>query len=260
MRLFNLGLFGFLFLLPTIALAAPSEYTLLAPFLGLSKVSLTTYLEGAVKTTIGLAGILAVLMIVICGVQMIGSPSVSQKSASKACITSALFGLLLAMSSWLILNTINNQLLSSDIGLVATPVLPPAPAAVSPPTGELIPTSKGWYFRFKPSTTDHDIKNSSAYGDREACQSGATAKEAAGGIIAQGCFEVQGTPVGTCVTFKYNLTACEWPTPPSCEVGVQEADKWTADAKSICESVRSSFSGMNNITGVSSSCYDTACP
>src|SRR5574340_526552 len=88
--------------LPSVAFGA---YTLLEPLGPLSgPVTLSGYLQGVFKVTIGVAGVLAVVMIVICAIQMMGSPSVSQKSASKECITNAIFGLLLALGSWIILN------------------------------------------------------------------------------------------------------------------------------------------------------------
>ncbi len=119
-------------LLPTTALAQ-STYRLLAPLGPLTgDVTLTGYLEGIMMVIIGVAGILAVVMIVICGIQMIGSPSVSQKSASKTCITNAIFGLILAFSSWLVLNTINTQLLSSDATLLGLPGAAPASPGATP--------------------------------------------------------------------------------------------------------------------------------
>jgi hypothetical protein len=161
--------------LPTVAFAAPSEYLLLAPLPGLTEVSLTEYLEGAVTVTIGLAGILAVVMTVICGIQMIGSPSVSQKSASKQCITSALFGLLLAISSWVILNTINDQLLSSDIGLIAVPVAavpPPLPPPVVPPAPPAPPVAGTSCWKFTYNLT------SCGWPEPPSCQVGVKESEA----------------------------------------------------------------------------------
>src|SRR3990167_2426928 len=128
-------------LAPSLALAAAPTYTLLAPLGPLSgAVYLSTYLNGIMLVTIGVAGVLAVVMIVICGIQMIGSPSVSQKSASKECITNAILGLLLAAGSWIILNTINADLLKSDMNLGA---LPTPAAVVGAPVIEANPTAPG---------------------------------------------------------------------------------------------------------------------
>jgi hypothetical protein len=62
------------------------------------------------KTVIGLAGILAVLMIVIGGIQYVSTDSWSGKDSGKKRIQAALGGLLLALSSYLILNTIDPSL------------------------------------------------------------------------------------------------------------------------------------------------------
>lgn len=76
-----------------------------------SSPSLSIYLSAIFKTGIGLAGVLAVLMIVIGGIQYIGSGmSPSGKSDARDRITSAIMGLLLALLSWIILNTINPNL------------------------------------------------------------------------------------------------------------------------------------------------------
>ncbi len=114
--------------------ASAATYQLLAPLGTLSEVTLSMYLEGMVRIVIGIAGILAVVMIVICGIQMIGSPSVSQKEESKKCIWNAILGLLLAISSWVILNTINENLLASTFVLQSLPV-PAAIAPGAPPAG-----------------------------------------------------------------------------------------------------------------------------
>ena len=71
------------------------------------------YLANIYTIGIGLAGVLAVLMIVIGGIQYIGSGmSPSGKSDAKDRITNAILGLLLALLSWLILNTIDPNLVS----------------------------------------------------------------------------------------------------------------------------------------------------
>ena len=146
-RMVFLGVF-----LPAVALAgAPAKYTLLAP-MGSSlsgQVDLKGYLTGLFEVTIGVAGILAVVMIVICGIQMMGSPSVSQKSASKECITNAIFGLLLAVGSWIILNSINSQLLLNDLHLADTALVPIFSS--SGPSVDQTPTTPGFYFRYKDS-------------------------------------------------------------------------------------------------------------
>ncbi len=191
----------FLALIPSSAFAQ-TTYTLLAPLAGLTTVTLTQYLEGMVRIVIGLAGILAVIMIVICGIQMIGSPSVSQKSAAKECIWNAIFGLLLAISSWVILNTINEQLLRSDFTLLSLS----APPAVQPPaTADApFPRESGWYFRYREGAGTQ-IFNSPRWTSPESCLEGLRAAEASGAIIVNtqagggsvGCFQIIAPPPGT---------------------------------------------------------------
>lgn len=73
----------------------------------------SSYLSSIYTLGVGLAGVLAVLMIVIGGIQYIGSGmSPSAKEDAKGRITNAILGLLLALASWLILNTINPNLVS----------------------------------------------------------------------------------------------------------------------------------------------------
>ena len=91
-----------------------SAYAILESIPGISAgsaPSLSTYLRAVFLTGIGLAGVLAVLMIVIGGIQYIGSGmSPSGKSDAKDRIRNAIMGLLLALLSWIILNTINPTL------------------------------------------------------------------------------------------------------------------------------------------------------
>lgn len=106
-------------------LAIPREvfaYTLLESLPGLpaGDVGLGAYLTVIFTIGIGLAGVLAVLMIVIGGVQYIGSGmSPSGKEDAKGRITNAIFGLLLALTSWLILNVINPDLVSINFKIPA---------------------------------------------------------------------------------------------------------------------------------------------
>ncbi len=124
------------------------EYELLAPVGSLSGcVDLGKYLAGVFQSAIGIAGILAVIMIVVCGIQLMAAGSVSGKSAAKECITNAIFGLLLAIGSWLILNTINPFLVigTPTAGINAADLSPAVHTATNAPN----PTQKGCYFQYK---------------------------------------------------------------------------------------------------------------
>ena len=75
------------------------------------------YLYGIFWFMIGAAGVLAVLMIAIGGIQFMTSGVTSQKKEGQEKMTAAVFGLLLALGAWLILNTINPDFINFDLTL-----------------------------------------------------------------------------------------------------------------------------------------------
>lgn len=79
-----------------------------------SRVQFGQYMSTLFTTFITVAAVLAVLMIVIGGIQYITSFSGSGKEQGRVRITNAIFGLLLAVSAFLILQTVNPDLVSSD--------------------------------------------------------------------------------------------------------------------------------------------------
>lgn len=116
-------LFTLFAVLPMIVFAAGPTYQLIAPFGSLLQgdVSLSQYLQGIIHIVIGVAGILAVVMIVVCGIKLMMSGAASGKAAAKECIWNAIFGLLIAIGAWAILFTINPDLLRNDLNLVDIP-------------------------------------------------------------------------------------------------------------------------------------------
>jgi len=98
----------------------PINYTPLAPLPGFTSIdvtdvsSLSIYLNTMIALFIGISAVLAVIMIVLGGIQYATSELISSKEAGKERIRNALFGLLLALGSWLILNTINPDLLNTN--------------------------------------------------------------------------------------------------------------------------------------------------
>ena len=88
-------------------------YTLLAPIGNLTTApdNLGDYFNTIFTLAIGLCGVLAVIMIVIGGVQYMGDESIFGKTEAKSRITSAILGLLIALGSYALLNTINPDLL-----------------------------------------------------------------------------------------------------------------------------------------------------
>lgn len=98
-----------------------SDYTLLAPIGNLTKIGSTTntkvgdYLNIILLIAIGLCGALAVIMIVVRGVQYMGDESVFGKTEAKSHIMQAVLGLLLALGAYAILNTISPKLVGGTL-------------------------------------------------------------------------------------------------------------------------------------------------
>lgn len=88
-------------------------YTLLAP-IGEFRVApdnIGEYFNVIFLIAIGLCGVLAVIMIVIGGIQYMGDESVFGKTQAKERITKAILGLIIALGAFALLNTINPELL-----------------------------------------------------------------------------------------------------------------------------------------------------
>lgn len=95
---------------------AQQDYTPLRALPGAEGAqSLQGYLKALFNVGIGIAGILSVLMLMYGGVQYMTTEAFTGKSEAKDIIWRALLGLLLAFTSWIILNTINTDLLNLDI-------------------------------------------------------------------------------------------------------------------------------------------------
>jgi len=93
--------------------AVSTVYKFLAP-IGLGDTIDTTdvgvYFNWIFKLAIGLCAALAVIMIIIAGVQYMGDESIFGKTEAKDKILKAILGLLIAIGSWVLLNTINPAL------------------------------------------------------------------------------------------------------------------------------------------------------
>lgn len=111
--------------------ALAQDYVPLAPLPGIEtgSITLTGYLQQFFNLGIRLAIILAVLMVTIGGVQYITSEGITDKSAARGRIISAIVGLLLAISSVLVIQTINPDLLNLDFNPAQS-----APAPQQTPT------------------------------------------------------------------------------------------------------------------------------
>jgi hypothetical protein len=95
-------------------------YCLLAPIGGITVIKdadLENYFGTIYKILIAAAGVLALLMIFWGGVQYMTVDSLLDKSLGKARIQNAVFGLIIALSSYAILNTVNPKLLNFTFGV-----------------------------------------------------------------------------------------------------------------------------------------------
>ena len=119
------------YLLSTPALAqetpyvTPTPYDLLEPLpLGpnnseVPTVTTATYLPGLFRLIIGIAGVLAVVRIIWGGIQYMSTDAFSGTNEAKNTIQNAIWGLLLAMAAWLIVYTINPNLVSFNLNIPA---------------------------------------------------------------------------------------------------------------------------------------------
>ncbi len=103
-----------------------SKYVPLAPIpeLGAAQsgnIGLRGYLQGLFKWGISIAVMLAVLMITYGGVLYMTTDAVTGKSEGKAKIWAAIAGLVLALSAWLILETIDPNITKTPTSSIITP-------------------------------------------------------------------------------------------------------------------------------------------
>ncbi len=104
-------------------------------------VSFSTYLTAIYKVGIILAAVLAVLMIVIGGIQyMSAAGNVGSVESAKETIWQAILGLLLVLGSYLILSAINPDLLKMEIGGATLNPTRTAPTTPTVPTTPTTPT------------------------------------------------------------------------------------------------------------------------
>lgn len=120
----------------------PTEYVLLEPLpLGpnnteVQSVTTAEYIPGLFRLIIGIAGVLAVVMIIWGGIKYMSTDAFSGKNEAKGIIENALWGLLLAMAAWLIVYTINPNLVTLDLNIPAQNIGPATlPPGSAPPAG-----------------------------------------------------------------------------------------------------------------------------
>lgn len=128
----------------TVYAQATEDYVLLEPLPGIAPSGGGLgYLTGVYQIVLTLSVALAVIMIVVAGVQYTTTwASPSNKSAAKERIGAAIGGLVLAMMSVLILGTINPDLIGGTVTVTNT--APPRPTVGSGPGGKLLPSDPGY--------------------------------------------------------------------------------------------------------------------
>ncbi len=109
------------FAVPVFALAQANvaDYVPLAPLpLGNGATeSLSSYIPAIFTFAIGIGAILAFIMITIGGIRYTTSDAIGNKSEGRKQIENALIGLLLVIGAYVILNTINPQMLNFNLGI-----------------------------------------------------------------------------------------------------------------------------------------------
>jgi hypothetical protein len=108
--------------------AVDGIYTLLAPIpaffpggtVDVKGAGLGGYLNGLYKAGIAIATGLALIMIVVGGLEYVSTDSIQGKSNGRERIKNAIIGLLLALTSFIILQQINPSLLKSDLNIDST--------------------------------------------------------------------------------------------------------------------------------------------
>lgn len=112
----------FIILIGPALVIAQQNYVPLAPIEGITNVgqnvvNVGNYLRNLYRLGIGLAAALAVIVLAYGGIRYMTSEVISSKSAAIGMMRNAVGGLILALSSFILLNTINPDLVSLDLGI-----------------------------------------------------------------------------------------------------------------------------------------------
>lgn len=105
--------------------AFAADYKLLSPIGSITSVNTTTdfnnYLQTIINICIAVTATLSVIMLIIGGLQYVfSSVSETTKKDAKERITNAILGILIVLSGYLILSTIDPKLLKLDFPAVPT--------------------------------------------------------------------------------------------------------------------------------------------
>ena len=252
----------FFFMLPTLATAGDvKDYVPLAPLPGTycppgttdptcanttsGGTTLGRYLPGLFKLGIGIAGVLAVIMIMIGGVEYMMSESITSKGAGKDKMRDAIIGLLLAMGAWIILNTINPNLVDTETS--------PAPLTAIPVAYRIFSISQGlaysfqsntWVYSYRDANSPTGVKVVNAGPEKTCIEASEYDSTKAGKIIVDACHKILiGTPSNS-QDFAINL-------PEACE------ESRVTKAKDVSLTVSSSCFPVDTKKPVDSTTYPT---
>lgn len=133
-------IFSVFTLIPNVDAQNTQNYTVLQPLPGIGdtgggQITLAQYLPAAFNLTVGIAIALAFIFITIGGITYATSDSLMGKQDGRNYIQNAVVGLLLVIGSYVILYTINPQILTFSIDLLG------APAPTTPTTTNITPTT-----------------------------------------------------------------------------------------------------------------------
>jgi Type IV secretion system pilin len=130
-----------LLLLPVVTLAQQNAFTPLVGVPGLSGsgTNFNTYINALYALSISVAGLMAVIKIIIAGVKYMLTDIVTSKEEAKKDMQGALIGLLVVVSAVVILNQINPQLTQSSLFLSPASRAPAAGTAPSTTQAPLPP-------------------------------------------------------------------------------------------------------------------------
>ncbi|MHB1118274.1 MAG: pilin [Minisyncoccota bacterium] len=122
-----------------VLVASAQTYTPLAPLPGTytgteaaPTTNLSLYLTGAIKLLVAISGALAVIILIIGGTQYVAAGiSPSAKDDAKERIWNAIIGLILVLTSYLILNSIDPRLVEFNLTLPPVGGMPTSPTAIT---------------------------------------------------------------------------------------------------------------------------------
>jgi hypothetical protein len=193
---------------------------------GAQNTQLGAYLNMMIMIFIGVCAILAVIMIVIGGVEYMTSELISSKEAGKERILGAIFGLLLALGAWTILHQINPNLLNNanltslssvQVNVETQPDIPQTGTVVNGVTmytinGQQYATGAGWLqIAGQPATLPANVTvcgSQTGCGVNAQCvtvgQQGCTSTDGLNPVlvdsIANNCKNSDGTPCSVTIT------------------------------------------------------------